>query len=175
MGPFYSSSMDIHFIDQANYYPETFIGGDKALAEFPEDVAAAADQASGAVAIVPPGWNSNEQVGPCREGRRKSGSHLTSDAVTTRSPLASNVAAQTGPSWCSGLPKPGVSRLKRGAGAAAPPPRSLCPNRGQGSSRSRVLARCDSPGGFIVRGRGYDLVRAAAPATSTLGTPSVSS
>jgi|HubBroStandDraft_4_1064222.scaffolds.fasta_scaffold505394_1 hypothetical protein len=25
----------------------------------------------------PPGWNSNEQVGPCREGRRKSGSHLT--------------------------------------------------------------------------------------------------
>ena len=25
----------------------------------------------------PPGWNSNEQVGPCREGRRRSGSHLT--------------------------------------------------------------------------------------------------
>ena len=25
----------------------------------------------------PPGWNSNEQVGPCREGRRKSGSQRT--------------------------------------------------------------------------------------------------
>jgi hypothetical protein len=29
---------------------------------------------------------------------------LSTDAVTTRSPLASNVAARTGPSWCSGWP-----------------------------------------------------------------------
>jgi putative GTP pyrophosphokinase len=37
----------------------------------------AGTRSASCVRLVPPGWNSNEQVGPCREGRRKSGSHLT--------------------------------------------------------------------------------------------------